>query len=172
MRTQLYSNYTCYFSITEKKNPLLFLNVLTCSCFALLKGSDRSVYKCATMIKFMSSCMVLFLYLIKTTCEELLVQWWKKNLLSLFSNIDQEPLHKSKKTKKKPLQSVSLFLWTSWIGGRPLPGSCPPRLMLHESSLILMLTVRRGVSQAWKGSAESHKSPNAPVIAVLLSCQG
>lgn len=47
MRTQVYSNYTCYFSITgKKKNPLLsftfFYFCTTSRCFALLKASDRN----------------------------------------------------------------------------------------------------------------------------------
>lgn len=55
--------------------------------------------------------------------------------------------------------------------GQPLlPGSSAPDAALKLTHPDADSALR--VSQAWKGSAESHKSPEAPVIAVLLSSQG
>lgn len=177
MRTQVYSNYTCYFSITgKKKNPLLsftfFYFCTTSRCFALLKASDRngeknrtrerefvrlrfyrtllskalpakwllwrwscvSVYKCATMIKCTYSCMVLFLYLLKTTCEQLLLHWWKKKPYFLCSQTCIKSHYANLKTTLHAVSlRVSLNIVDRWSAlARTL--STPPRCCIKAHS--------------------------------------
>lgn len=177
MRTQVYSNYTCYFSITgKKKNPLLsftfFYFCTTSRCFALLKASDRngeknrtrerefvrlrfyrallskalpakrllwrwscvSVYKCATMLKCTSSCMVLFLYLLKTTCEQLLLHWWKKKPYFLCSQTCIKSHYANLKTTLHAVSlRVSLNIVDRWSAlARTL--STPPRCCIKAHS--------------------------------------
>lgn len=101
---------------------------------------------------------------------------WENNLLLLLSNMHPEPWYKPKDNPqgsgKHAGENNSVFPWTSWI--LEVVGRCPEALPLDAALKLTHPDADSAlrVSRAWKRSAESHKSPNAPVIAVLLSCQG
>lgn len=63
------------------------------------------------------------------------------------------------------------FGWTWWIleGVSLCPEALPDGALkfAHPDADSALM-----ISQAWKRSAEGHESPNAPVIAALLSHQG
>lgn len=95
----------------------------------LWRWSCVSVYKCATMIKCTYSCMVLFLYLLKTTCEQLLLHWWKKKPYFLCSQTCIKSHYANLKTTLHAVSlRVSLNIVDRWSAlARTL--STPP--MLH-----------------------------------------
>lgn len=97
----------------------------------------------------------------------------KKTLLPLFSNMHQEPLHKSK--KKLCTLFPCVFPWTSWIGGRPLPGRSPPppdaALKLTHPDADSAPRGKPGLKgKCWEPQEPQRTSDCSAIILPRLSC--